>query len=359
MVRRSLLVYLFVVMSSLVPTTANASSMAPSALEPISTVTVAPAYGFYTPPIRVRLSETERRIISKLQRQSLTFTPAEPITDRPLRWHIEPSARKSQTLALARRVLFAARTMAAWNGIVVPRTVDIIVGRSQSYIAARVAELGCDPDLAKSAGRFVMGATLCKGTIVVINLTGYLFIRQIDQTITRYMETVAEPAISATWYLIADRNMRSLAHEWIHVSRFAPSSPRTSLNEPAWLREGMAETISGMAAVRATGGRVSYLEHHVISVRKFSRWTERCTKPLREYRGESAKLGGCEYYAGAAAASLLLADYGGIGRVIEWYRATDEIGDWVTAFAVVYGMTLDEFEIKADRYIAQLRSLST
>ena len=339
----------------------GAVAIAPSSvsgLEPIRTVTIVPPYGYYDPPIRVRLSATERRIISRLGREALTWDAPDADIGRPVIWHVEPAVASSPTLALARRVLATARSLLAWDGSTVPAPVDIVVGRTQDYLEGAVAKLGCSPQRTLGEATFLMGSTICNGSVIVINLTGYLFIRRRDQELTAYLERLREPPISATWYLIVDRNMRSLAHEWVHVARFSPLSLRIARNEPVWMREGIAENLSGMAAVRATGGRLSYLEHHVISVRKFSRWTSTCTRPLRAYRVKQAGDGYCEYFAGAAASSLLLADHGGLTRLHEYYRAADAVGDWITAFASVYGMTLDEFETKADRYIAQIRTLT-
>lgn len=327
-------------------------------LEPVTTVTITPPYGYWNPPIRVKLSATERRVIARLGREALTWNAPDADIGRPVVWHVEPVARSSPSLALSRKVLATARSLLAWDGADVPAPVDIVVGRTQDYMEKTVESLGCTPQRTLGEAAFLMGSTICNGSVIVINLTGYLFIRSRDQRLTPYLEGLREPSIAATWYLIADRNMRNLAHEWVHVARFSPVSLRIARNEPIWMREGMAENLSGMAAVRATRGNLSYLEHHVISVRKFSRWTATCTKPLRAYRSKETGDGGCEYFAGAAATSLLLADHGGLTRLHEYYRAADAIGDWITAFSVVYGMTLEQFEAKADRYIAQIRTLS-
>ena len=336
----------------------DASSSPVTGLEPVRTVTVVPPYGYYDPPIRVRLSATERRIIARLGREALTWEAPDADIGRPVVWHVEASARSSPTLSLAKRVLATARSLLAWDGDMVPAPVDIVVGRTQEFLEETVADLGCAPQRKIGDVAFLMGSTLCNGSVIVINLTGYLFIRKRDQRLDSYLERLREPPIAATWYLIVDRNMRSLAHEWVHVARFSPSSLRIARNEPIWMREGVAENLSGIAAVRATGGKLSYLEHHVISVRKFSRWTSTCTSPLRSYRTKESGDPGCEYFAGAAAASLLLADHGGLTRLLEYYRVAEAVGDWIPAFAIVYGMTLEQFEAKADRYIAQIRTLS-
>ncbi|MEY2966927.1 MAG: hypothetical protein RLY50_977 [Actinomycetota bacterium] len=273
-------------------------------------------------------------------------------------WHIEPSARASPTLSLARRVLTGARTLLAWDGLGPAQSVDVVVGRTQAFLNTTTARLGCTPNLSRTSGVWLMGASVCNGRVIVINLTGYLFLRRAGQTITPTLEKAREPALSRTWYLIAARNMRGLAHEWTHSARLTLALRGATRGEPAWFREGLAETLSGLASVRGTKGRVSYLEYHVMNQRKFARWTSTCTLPVRRYRSSSSSLDGCEYFAGAAATAILLADHGGLSRVLDLYRVAAETNDWPTAFEAVYGMSPEYFEAKADRYIAGIRAVS-
>ena len=321
-------------------------------------VSITPPYGYWTPPVRVRLSRAELRVVDRLQRQTTTWTLPAGAVASPLVWHIEPSAQNSPSLALARRVLGGAQKLMAWDDVGLDQLVDVVIGRSQSFINSTVNRLGCSADLSHSGGVWLMGASVCNGRVIVINLTGYLFLRYSGQTITRAMETAKEPSLDRTWYLIAARSMRGLAHEWTHSARLTFALRGATRGEPAWFREGLAETLSGMAAVRGTRGRVSYLEYHVMNQRKFKRWTLTCPGPISRYRPTTTPLDGCEYFVGAAATAILLADHGGIARVLDLYRLAAELGSWVAAFETVYGMSLETFEAKADRYIAGIRSVT-
>ena len=323
-----------------------------------SVVSITPPYGYWTPPVRVRLSRAELRVVNRMQRLATTWELPTGAVASPLVWHVEPSARNSPTLALARRVLRGAQALMAWDDVGLDQLVDVVIGRSQAYINSTVTRLGCTADLGHSNGVWLMGASVCNGRVIVINLTGYLFLRYSGQTVTRSMETAAEPSLARTWYLITARNMRGLAHEWTHSARLTFALKGATRGEPAWFREGIAETLSGLAAVRGTGGRVSYLEYHVMNQRKFKKWTSSCPATVSFYRSTTTPLDGCEYFVGAAATAILLADHGGIARVLDLYRLAAELGDWVTAFETVYGMSLGYFEAKADRYIAGIKSVT-
>lgn len=321
-------------------------------------VSITPPYGYWTPPVRVRLSRAELRVVNRLQRLATTWELPTGAVASPLVWHVEPSARSSPTLALARRVLAGAQDLMAWDDVGLDQLVDVVIGRSQAYINSTVRRLGCSPNLSASESVWLMGASVCNGRVIVINLTGYLFLRYKGQTITRSLETAREPSLSRTWYLIVARNMRGLAHEWTHSARLTFALKGATRREPAWFREGLAETLSGMASVRGTGGRVSYLEYHVMNQRKFTKWTSSCPHSVSRYRTTSPVLDGCEYFVGAAATAILLADHGGIARVLDLYRVAAEVGDWIVAFEAVYGMSLEYFEAKADRYIAGIESVT-
>lgn len=321
-------------------------------------VSIQPPYGYWTPPVRVRLSRAENRVVMRLQRLAMTWRLPPDAAPATLVWHVEPTAKASPTLALAKRVMSGGRKLLAWDSAPVVEPVEVVVGRTQRYINSTLARLGCTVDLDQSDGVWLMGASVCNGRVIVVNLTGYLFLRRTGQTITPALENAPEPALSRTWYLYVARNMRGLAHEWTHSARLAVAISGATRGEPAWFREGLAETISGLASVRATGGHVSYLEYHVMNQRKFTDWTSTCRAPVSRYRETSTLSGGCEYYAGAAATALLLADHGGVARVLDLYRVSAETNDWPTAFRIVYGMSLEFFEAKADRYIAGIRAVS-
>lgn len=195
-----------------------------------------------------------------------------------------------------------------------------------------------------------MGATLCDRQVIAINLTGYLFLRSRGQQLTLEMESQPEPPIAATSYLIADRNLTSLAHEWVHVARALISRGFVPDNEPAWMREGLAEVISGMAHVKASHGRMTYREFHAIRLRKFIQWPSSCRLSTSSYRANSSILGGCEYHRGALALELLIANYGGLNKIIKLYDEASRTGDFFVSFQKVYGMTIGTFESKVDKY---------
>lgn len=229
-----------------------------------------------------------------------------------------------------------------------------IVGRTQNFIKDQIARIGCIPSSAIVNGVYLMGATVCNRNVVVINLTGYFFLRSTTQPITSRMEQRAEPALSATSYLMIDRNFSAIAHEWVHVSRNRLGNDFVPDNEPAWFREGLAEVISGLARVRAYGRAYPYLHFHVIRLRKFFDWNSRCPGPLRYYRSNGRIPSGCEYMKGAIATELLLAKYGGLGKIYELHRHIEETGDFLSAFRTTYGISLSTFERRADLYTSYI-----
>ena len=123
-----------------------------------------------------------------------------------------------------------------------------------------------------------------------------------------------------------------------------------SSTEPAWLNEGMAEVMSGMSSVRASAGKMNYLQFHVIRLRKFANWPSSCRLSLTAYRKISKTLGGCEYLRGAAAVELLIANYGGVRKLMALYDDATDTDDFFSSFQRIYGMSLRAFELRADRY---------
>jgi hypothetical protein len=238
--------------------------------------------------------------------------------------------------------------------------IAIIIGRTQKFIQEQVAEFGCKPTLATSNGIYLMGATICNRNVIVINLTGYLFLRSLTQPITSSMETRPEPRMSSMSYLIVDRNLSSLAHEWTHVARNRLSDGFVPDNEPAWFREGLAEIISGLSRVKASNGRFRYAQFHVIRLRKFANWPNICGIRLYAFRTQRQPSNGCEYLSGAAALELLIAKYGGIQKVIDLYADIRISGDFLESFKKTYRISLREFERRADiyaKYISQASRL--
>lgn len=346
-------IFAIAMLSSTTSAMANPSKIVsekPLVLEPTRIVTIKPPYGYYSSPVRVRLSRSEIDIIRRLQNLAANWKSLTPPPTNLIRWRIEPIAENSRTVALNISAFHAARAFLSVPFNDATKSIVIIIGRTQEFIRQQVNALGCQPNLALYEGAYIMGATICNRSVIVINLTGYLFVRYLGQPITAQMEQRAEPAISATSYIIADRNLSGLAHEWTHVARNRLTDGFIPDNEPAWFREGLAEIISGLSRVKASNGRMTYLHFHIIRMRKFSNWPNSCGARLSTFRGNSDRPGGCEYLRGAAALELLIANYGGISKIVKLYEHMRESGDFLSSFARTYGMTVSQFEARADKY---------
>lgn len=336
---------------SLSRASANATTKTlPNILEPTKVITIKPPYGFYIAPVRTRLSKSEVDIVRRLQNLAINWDSASPPPTNLIRWRIEPSAANSPTIALGIEAFHAARAFLSVPFNDATKSIVVIIGRTQEFLRTQVNALGCQPNLALYEGAYIMGATICNRSVIVINLTGYLFVRSISQTITNAMEHKPEPPISATSYILVDRNLSGLAHEWTHVARNRLTDGFIPDNEPAWFREGLAEVVSGLSRVKSSRGRMTYMHFHVIRLRKFSNWQSTCGARLTTLRGNSALPGGCEYLRGAAALELLIANYGGLAKIISLYSHMRESGDFLASFKVTYGMTLSQFETRADNY---------
>jgi hypothetical protein len=338
---------------------AEKSSQQIESLQPTRVVSFRPSYGYSPTRVSARLSQSEVDIIRRMQALAESWNPSTPPPTNLLNWRIEPSVTGSRTIELAIDAFHKARAFLSVpvnSGTV---QIAIIIGRTQKYIQEQVAEFGCRPTLATSNGIYLMGATICNRNVIVINLTGYLFLRSITQPITTYMETRVEPRLSSMSYLIVDRNLSSLAHEWTHVARNRLSDGFVPDNEPAWFREGLAEVISGLSRVKASQGRYRYAHFHIIRLRKFSNWPNICGIRLFKFRTDTQFRSGCEYLAGAAALELLIAKYGGIPKILDLYADIRITGDFLESFTRTYRMSLREFERRADiyaKYISQAAS---
>lgn len=331
----------------------------PETLEPTQVVRIVPKYGYSASPLRVRLSNSEMQITRRLQWWSTSWVPTRPVQPMPTYFLIEPSAENSTTIRISREAMEAVATLLVRPFDANPTRTYVVIGRTQEYLKSKLEEVGCIPDLGVTDGFFLMGATLCNRQVIVINLTGYLFLRSRVHFITSYMETRPEPPLGATSYLIADRNLSGLAHEWVHVARSQISRGFVPDNEPAWMREGLAEVVSGMARVKASRGRMTYRDFHVIRLRKFIQWPSTCRQPTSSYRDNSSLLGGCEYHRGAIALELLIANYGGLDKIIKLYDDASRTGDFFESFRNVYGMNISSFETKADRYFKYISQAAT
>ena len=324
----------------------------------LTTVTVTPPFGYSPAPVRVRLTSTEVSVVARLQSIATRWNRGVPVPEEGIIWKVEPSARTSPTLAVARHVMSHARQLLSLMEQGSPAPTWIVVGRTQEFLRKTTDSIGCTPDLSTTHGEFLMGLTACGRRVIVINLTGYLFLRSTTQESTHYMETRREPPMSAVTYTFATRNISSLAHEWFHVARAKVSDGYVPDNEPAWFREGMAEITAGLSMVRAYPTRADYMEFHVVRIRRFMDWSRRCIGPLSAFRdGRTPDM--CTYTRGAAAIELLLARHGGIARIGELDRDAARTGDFLAAFRRNYGMSMTTFEREADVYTHGIRLASS
>ncbi len=348
-------------LTNAMPSTTNATTRyrIPNILEPTRIVVVVPKYGYAVGPIRTRLSHSEIDVVRRLQSDAIS--PNIPATNPILtaQFRIEPIAQQSPTIALGIKALRQAAELLYDESSVHAQRPFIIIGRSQQFLNDTIRSIGCTPDLAAIGGAFLMGATICNRQVIVINLTGYLFLKSRGLQLTDEMESLPEPSIAATNYLIADRNIAGLAHEWTHVARSYISHGIIADNEPAWFREGLAEVVSGMARVRASTNQMTYQDFHVIRLRKFANWPSECHDPLRSYRANSSIVGGCEYLRGAVALELLIANYGGISNVVRLYKSQRTTGDFFKSFSRIYGMSMSQFELRADKYATYITQAAT
>ena len=329
-------------------------SQKPLVVEPTKVVTIKPAYGFYNPPVRTRLSKSEVDIIRRLQKIASDWEPASPPPINLIQWKIEPSAAQSPTVALSIEAFNAARAFLSVPFNDATKPVVVVIGRSQAFLREQVNLLECQPNLALYKGEYLMGATICNRSVIVINLTGYLFLRYIGQPITTAMEQRPEPPFSTTRYTLVDRNVSGLAHEWTHVARNRLTDGFIPENEPAWFREGLAEVVSGLSRVKSSNGKLPYLHFHIIRLRKFSTWPNSCLASISTLRSNSKLTGGCEYLKGAVALELLIANYGGLSKIINLYEHMRESGDFFSSFKFVYKMTVAQFEARADKYASYI-----
>lgn len=325
-------------------------------LYPTKVVTITPPYGYAPSPVRVRLSKSEQDMVRILQRIATQWNSDFPPPKNFLEWRIEPSAANSRTLALSANILNTTRAFLSVPENAGTFPAVIIIARSQKYIREQVALLGCRSSLDINGGQYLMGATICDRRVIVINLTGYFFLKSATQIITTEMERRAEPSLARTPYAEVDRNLSGLAHEWTHVARNRLTNGFVPNNEPAWFREGLAEIISGLSRVRASNGRMSFMDFHVIRIRRSTNWSNNCTFSLRTYRRTSSSLSGCEYLRGAAALEMLLARHGGVPKIIELFGNITSTNDFFDSFRQVYGFSVASFEKRADIYAKHIRA---
>ena len=349
---------LIALLSSLssIPAQARAEDQVVSQSENISLV-ITPGFGAYIAPLIATMTPAEMRIINKAQEQVISVSVVKPLSARIVTWYIEPSAVNSPTVKLARRTLLGTQAMFEGLGIFEAKATSIVIGRTQKFLRETVTKLGCYPNLSRTWDQHLMGSSLCSDTIIVMNLSGYLFLTTPGQVVTREMETRPEPPIALQSYLLVHRNIAGLSHEWAHSVRTLMAGGEVPVGEPAWMREGFAEMVSGLARVKAFPARTSYADFHALKIHMFSNWASRCKLSLRAYAQNSDILAGCEYYKGLIAVEILLSDFGGLAKLMKLYKDTSVLRTFEASFLTNYGMTLPEFEVLADQYINDIAEI--
>ena len=320
-------------------------------------VVVTPGFGAYKAPLIATVTPAEIRIVNKAQEEVRRVNIVKPQSARLIAWYVEPSAVNSPTVKLARKTLLGTQAMFESLGIFEAKTTSIVIGRTQKFLKETVTKLGCYPDLSRTWGQHLMGSSLCSDTIIVMNLSGYLFLTTPGQTVTRAMETRPEPPIASQSYLLVHRNISGLSHEWAHSVRTLMAGGSVPVGEPAWMREGFAEMVSGLAQVKTFPLRTSYADFHAVKIHLFTNWASRCKLDLRGYAVNSDILSGCEYYKGLIAVEILLSDFGGLEKLMKLYKDTSMLRTFEASFLTNYGMTLPEFEVLADQYINDIAKI--
>ena len=323
-------------------------------------VRVTPPYGASPASLTATFSFEESRLVRELQGQVNLLADADEIPRAAafVRWHIEAAAAESEILRAARRSLTSTQLMFERSGIFEVQRTDIVVGRTQAYIDSTVRSLGCEPDLSRTKGAYLMGGSLCNNTIVTMDITGLLFVVRPDQSVTAAMEAAPEPPMSTVRYQLVDRAVAVLSHEWAHAVRFVAAGSTQPLGEPIWFREGFAEWVALASRVRAFGPDMSYLDAHAIRLHLFSNWPSRCSTNLSTYRLRGAVAGGCEYYLGLLAVELLVVRYGGFARMVNVYRQAASGKPFAESFRAVYGISLATFEAESSKYISGVAAAS-
>ena len=317
-------------------------------------VRINPLIGYTPRPIYKFLTSAEQQVIAQVERHLRSMKEADFSADAPVTWHIEPGTEHSDSYRLQLRVLNVLRRwLEGVDGFTRDKPVDIIVGRTQTFLQGEVAKLGCKPDLSPYGGQLLMGALLCNRRVIVSNLTGYLFLTRLGQLVTPAMEQRREPALQQTSFRIAVRNSSALTHEWLHYFRAAALNWRVAPDEPLWFSEGFAEFWSGMAMVREFPYPNALTRFHVTRNRDFFDWARRCPGPLSSYRDDKGTT--CEYHLGALAMQLLTARYGGLDVIVEGFRKTSGVISFAQWFEESFGTKFEDFEREADAYINTIR----
>lgn len=322
-------------------------------------VTIRPPLGTYRAPLRVWVTRQEFEMSRRLE-ASTVVSPYGPVPAKvEVVWHVEPAAVFSATLRRQHRVWLALQSIVSrYAEVKANWHVDIVVARTQSYMNATLAGLGCRPDLSSQGGQVLMGATVCNRGVIVINLTGFLFLSRSTQSLTSAMESRSEPPTGSQRYLIVERNILGIAHEWVHVLRSAVIGTTFREEEPIWFREGYAHVMSLLARSKASGMTLDYLYAHVMALRYDTRQLSACPGSLVNYRTAGALVHGCGYILGALALEYLFAYYGGIAKLMTLFRLVNHGVTFSDAFRFIYGISMAEFEQRADGFIRNVRKAS-
>ena len=321
-------------------------------------VRVDPKLGRHVGTLRIFMTRAELRTVQLMERQASTvLVPDGFPAGLAARWFIEPSARDSTTLAISREALVKLQALFENVGLVRTTRTNIVIGRTQQFINESLDAIGCKPNLARTGGIHLMGSSLCDRGAIVINLTGYFFLHSIGDKLTDAMESWSEPRLDTLDYRIVARNLSGLAHEWAHVARTSATGGLVPTDEPAWLREGFAEVMAGIALVRLLGDRFTYTDFHVTRLRTFTDWGSVCREPLSAYQKDSKYLAGCEYYVGPLAVEYLIARMGGLLKFVALFHTASRLGNFARAFRMTYGMSISAFERKFDSYVRPIALL--
>lgn len=325
------------------------------------TVAVTPPYGAWPPGLSTTFSVQELRIVRDLQGvvDALSETDEVPRTAEFVRWHVEQSAASSPLLAFAQQSLLQTQLWFERAGVHEVQRTDIVVGRTQSFLGATVRSLGCNPDLSRSGGAYLMGASLCANSIITMDLTGLIFLVRAGQQSTPPMESAPEPPVASLPYQVVDRAVAVLSHEWAHAVRFVAAGATQPVGEPVWFREGFPEWVALASRVRAFAPEMSYADAHAMRVHLFSNWPSRCSSDPGAYRTRPTQSVGCEYFVGLLAVELLVARFGGVRNLVEVYRRAAEGLRFPAAFRAVFGISLGDFEARARAYVSGVASTMT
>ncbi|MGA1363267.1 MAG: hypothetical protein ACO36A_10150 [Ilumatobacteraceae bacterium] len=321
-------------------------------------VTIKPPLGRVDRPIVEFLTNEEIGVTRGIQRMIdlISDRVHVPFEGYDIEWHIEPSVVQSPMYAMQNKVLGALDSvLGPESSFMRDWPIDIVVGRSQKWIQGVLRERGCTPNLSAWNGVILMAAAVCNRQFIVSNITGFLWIVNAQQRITPALEARREPLLSRVPYRLVSRGVTALAHEYVHIWRAAGSGGIVRPDEPAWYSEGIAEFWAGIGAVLANRDKLSYESQHVVRVRDFFDWPRSCTKPLSAYRVYSPLNNACEYHLGVMAIEYLYSRYSSLQTTLRAFSRAREFDTFEEGFAVVFGLSLQDFENEANRYIARIK----